>query len=104
MDKSKEKIEKLSVGIEYPQRRFGLIAIEKGFITVDELWEALMRQKAQSADAERRHIGMILKDMGYIKVPQIEEVLEAMKKEAESDKPLPELPKGSGRGNRTKSK
>jgi hypothetical protein len=47
---------------------------------------------------------MILKDMGYIKVPQIEEVLEAMKKEAEPNKPLPELPKGSGRGNRTKSK
>ena len=63
-----------------------------------------MRQKAQSADAERRHIGMILKDMGYIKVPQIEEVLEAMKKEAEPNKPLPELPKVSGRGNRTKSK
>ena len=100
MDKSKEKIEKLSVGIEYPQRRFGLIAIEKGFITVDELWEALMRQKAQSADAERRHIGMILKDMGYMKVPQIEEVLGSMKQEAELKKPLPELPKGGDLGGR----
>lgn len=102
MDKTKEKTEKLSVGIEYPQRRFGLIAIEKGFITVDELWEALMKQKAQSADAERRHIGMILKDMGYIKVPQIDEVLESMKQEAESKKPLPELPKGVDRAGRKK--
>jgi hypothetical protein len=104
MGKSKEKIEKLSVGIEYPQRRFGLIAIEKGFITVDELWEGLMRQKAQSAEAKRRHIGMILKDMGYMDVPQIDAVLEAMKQETESKKPLPELPKGSGRGKRKKSR
>lgn len=102
MDETKQKTEKLSVGIEYPQRRFGLIAIEKGFITVDELWEALMKQKAQSADAERRHIGMILKDMGYIKVAQIDEVLESMKQEAESKKPLPELSKGVDRGERKK--
>ena len=70
---------KLSVGIEYPQRRFGLIAIEKGFITVDDLWEAIVRQKAQDS-AERRHIGMILKDLGHLTISQIDEVLEAMAK------------------------
>jgi hypothetical protein len=104
MAKTEEKVEKLSVGIEYPQRRFGLIAIEKGFITVDQLWEALMRQKAQSSDTARRHIGMILKDMGYINVSQIDEVLEAMKEEMESKKPTPKLSKGSHRIGKTKRK
>ncbi len=92
MKKAKDEIEKL--GIAYPQRRFGVIAIEKGFITVDQLWEALTRQKGQSSgNADRRHIGMILMDMGYLVVGQINEVLEAMKQEPQSREPDPKQPK-----------
>jgi hypothetical protein len=92
---------KLSVGIEYPQRRFGLIAIEKGFITVDDLWEAIVRQKAQDS-AERRHIGMILKDLGHLTISQIDEVLEAMAKEGEPKKTFSGSPKKSVRGRRSR--
>ena len=87
MEKSKDTIRMLNVGIEYPERRFGVIAIEKGFITVDQLWEGLVRQRAQSSP-ERQHIGTILKDMGYIEVSQINEVLEVMKLESQSSKGL----------------
>jgi len=66
VNKDKEKSLKRTIGIDLPQRRFGLIAIEKGFIKADHLYEALMRQGAQeTGGAERRPLGMIFKDLGY---------------------------------------
>jgi len=74
-------------GIELPERRFGFIAIEKGFIKADQLYEALMRQRAQeTGGAERRPLGMILKDLGYLSVSQIEEILKTLEDEAKSTK------------------
>jgi len=70
-----------------PQRRFGFIAIEKRFIKADQLWEALIKQRAQeTGGAERRPLGMILKDLGYLTILQIDEVLQALEEEAESKK------------------
>ena len=87
MKKNKEKSLKHAIGIDLPQRRFGFIAIEKGFIKVDQLYEALIKQRAQeTGKTERRPLGMILKDMGYLSVSQIEEVLQALEEEAESRK------------------
>ena len=40
---SQEKSLKRRKGMDLPQRRFGLIAIEKGFIKADQLYIALMR-------------------------------------------------------------
>lgn len=72
-------------GIKLPQRRFGLIAIEKRFIKADQLYEALLRQRAQETEgADRRPLGMILKDLGYLSVSQIEEVLQTLEEEAKS--------------------
>jgi hypothetical protein len=103
VERKKGKKEKLAIGIEYPERRFGVIAMEKGFINADQLWEALVTQKAQmTGDIERRHVGMILKDLGYLSVSQVNEVLETMKAEMESRKIVPRLPRKKTRKVRPK--
>ena len=90
MTKDKEKSLRHGIGIDLPQRRFGFIAIEKGFIKADQLYEALIRQRAQeTGGAERRPLGMILKDLGYLSVSQINEILETLQYEAESRKKTP---------------
>lgn len=74
----------MAVGIEFPKRRFGVIAIEKGFITTNELWEALLRQKGQEVrEEEITQIGMLLKDLNYLSAAQMNEVLDVMKEEKE---------------------
>ena len=85
MDKNK--------GIDLPQRRFGFIAIEKGFIKADQLYEALLRQRAQETEgADRRPLGMIWKDLGYLSVSQINEILQTLEEEA---KPIRATPRSS---------
>jgi hypothetical protein len=76
--------------MDLPQRHFGFIAIEKGFIRADQLYEALMRQRAQeTGGTERRPLGLILKDLGYLSVSQINEILQTLQYEAESRKKTP---------------
>ena len=90
MKKNKEKSLKHAIGIDLPQRRFGFIAIEKGFIKVDQLYEALIKQRAQeTGGTERRPMGMILKDLGYLSVSQIDEILQTLEDEVESRKNTP---------------
>ena len=80
-------------GIGLPQRRFGFIAIEKGFVKADQLYEALLRQRVQETEeADRRPLGMILKDLGYLSVSQIDEVLQTLEEEA---KPIRTTPRSS---------
>ena len=77
MNKDKEKTLKRRKRINLPQRRFGFIEIEKGFIKADQLYEALIKQRAQeTGGTERRPMGMILKDLGYLSVSQIDEILQ----------------------------
>jgi len=88
--KDKERSLKRRKGIDLPQRRFGFIAIEKGFIKADQLYEALMRQRAQeTGGAERRPLGMVLKDLGYLTVSQINEIMQTLESEAELKKNVP---------------
>ena len=90
VNKDKEKSLKRTIGIDLPQRRFGLIAIEKGFIEADHLYEALMRQRAQeTGGAERRPLRMILKDLGYLSVSRIDEILQTLEVEARPKKNTP---------------
>jgi hypothetical protein len=90
MNESKQKSLKRRMAIKLPQRRFGFIAIEKGFIKADHLYEALIKQRAQETGAaERRPLGMILKDLGYLSVSQIDEVLQTLEEEAKSKKKTP---------------
>jgi hypothetical protein len=58
------------------ERRFGNIAIEKGFIVSDDLAEALKIQVQEELEIDdRRLIGQILFGLNKITVDQIKEVL-----------------------------
>jgi len=60
-------------------RRFGLVAVEMGHITIDQLYEAIKIQITEEIEkGEHRLIGRILFDMGIIKLQQIDEVLESL--------------------------
>lgn len=108
MRNKRDKTEKLNIGIEYPQRRFGVVAMEKGFISADQLWEALVRQKAQDSGlTERRHIGMILKDLGYLSFSQLNEVVQAMEAKNEPRGTASEVakhPRARGKAPKSKGK
>lgn len=61
------------------QKRFGLIAVEKGFITADQLIEAFKVQVLEEIEkGKHRLIGAILFEHGFITLPQIDEVLQSM--------------------------
>jgi len=60
-------------------KRFGTVAVEKGFITKEELFEVIKIQISDELkDNERRLIGQILYDKGYITTDQIDDVLISM--------------------------
>ena len=59
------------------EKRFGTIAVEKGFTTKEQILEAMKQQVEEDLDGlEHRRIGSILYSLGYITIPQINEVLE----------------------------
>ena len=89
MTKKRERPLKRAIGMDLPERRFGFIAIEKGFIRADQLWEALIKQRAQeTGGTERRPLGMILKDLGYLSVSQINEILQILQEESRKNRPI----------------
>ena len=60
-------------------KRFGAVAIDKGFITLENLIEAMKIQIIEDLEgSDRRLIGQILWEKGFIKTEQINEVLESM--------------------------
>jgi hypothetical protein len=60
-------------------RRFGTIAVEKGYITIDQLTRALNIQLLENMNEGRhRLIGAILLEQNFIDVPQVNEVLRTM--------------------------
>ena len=63
------------------EKRFGVIAIERGFITPDDLFEALKIQVREELEGgSRRLIGEVLLDRGCITIAQVEEVLGVIQK------------------------
>jgi hypothetical protein len=60
-------------------KRFGAVAIDKGFISLEQLFEAMKIQISENMEgAEHRLIGQILWEKGYISSDQINEVLKSM--------------------------
>ena len=60
--------------------RFGVVAVEKGFITSDELMDALKIQVEDNLkSAEHSLIGMILLEMGLLTLDQIDEILKVLR-------------------------
>jgi hypothetical protein len=67
------------MGTEFLDKRFGVTAVEKGFITKDQLFEALRMQITEEIEKnEHRLIGRILYDMELLTLSQIEEVLDTL--------------------------
>ena len=65
--------------IEHYEKRFGLIAVEKGFITPDELIAALTIQVREDIEhGTHRQLGEILLDQDRMSPNQIEAVVKAI--------------------------
>ncbi len=64
------------MAIDNLDKRFGTIAVAKGFITPDQLIEALTTQiKENLGGNQHRLLGTILREMGFMTIQQIDEVL-----------------------------
>ncbi len=62
------------------EKRFGTLSVEKGYITKEQLLEAMRIQVEQDLDGiEHRLIGSLLLSMGYMTVEQVNEVIESIK-------------------------
>jgi len=60
------------------QKRFGTIAMENGFITTEQLCEALKIQIMEEVEKKKHKlIGTILFERGHMTFPQIHEVLQS---------------------------
>ena len=60
-------------------KRFGAVAIDKGFITLENLIEAIKIQIIENLDgSDHRLIGQVLWEEGYLNTEQINEVLKTM--------------------------
>lgn len=66
---------------EDKEMRFGFIAVDKGFVTADQVISALEIQvKEDLSSGKHQRIGMILLEQGYITLVQIDEVLQLLEK------------------------
>ena len=65
--------------IEHYEKRFGVIAKEKGFITLDDLIKALTIQVKEDIEkGKHRLIGEILCDKDVMSPTQVEDVLKVL--------------------------
>jgi hypothetical protein len=65
--------------IEHLEKRFGVTAVDKGFINSDHVVEALTIQVAEDLSiGTHRPIGKILMESELMTLEQVEEVLESM--------------------------
>ncbi|MBN2124055.1 MAG: hypothetical protein JW821_07165 [Deltaproteobacteria bacterium] len=61
------------------EKRFGIIAVEKGFVAPAQVLEAMGIQiKENMQNQTHRSLGEILVEKGYMTRPQINEVLKSM--------------------------
>ena len=59
--------------------RFGMVAVDKGFVNTEDVIKALEVQYKENVFSEKhRLIGEILKDQGLMTTEQIEEVLQIL--------------------------
>ncbi len=71
----------MTAAVEVHDKRFGVIAVEKGFITKEELFEALKIQVEEDLSGEAHSlIGVILIKLGYLTREEADAVLLAMKR------------------------
>ena len=62
--------------------RFGMAAVDKGFVKTEDVIKALEIQYKENVFSEKhRRIGEILNDQGLMTTEQIDEVLESLEKQ-----------------------
>ena len=67
------------MAVDTIDKRFGSIAIRKGYITTEQLIEALTQQVRENIyENQHRLIGSILRERGHLTLEQIDEILAAM--------------------------
>jgi hypothetical protein len=67
------------MGVEKREKRFGRIAVEKGFVTPEQVLEAMRIQILEEVEqGKHRRIGAILVGQRAMTKEQINEVLSAM--------------------------
>ncbi|MGE5842862.1 MAG: hypothetical protein ACM335_11320 [Deltaproteobacteria bacterium] len=67
--------------IEVHDKRYGVVAVEKRFITKEQLFEALKVQVEEDLTGKPHTlIGIILIKLGYLTPEQADEILSAMRK------------------------
>jgi hypothetical protein len=65
--------------MHHSEKRFGVVAVQRGLITRDQLYEALKAQVDEGLDWGRhRRLGEILHQQGAMTWAQIDEVLEIL--------------------------
>ena len=58
---------------------FGEVAFEKGFVTTEQLYEALTIQARDKIDGKMdKRLGQILLELGYLSTEQIHEILDVL--------------------------
>ena len=77
MNKSEENI----METEHLEKRFGILAVEKGFVTADHVIEALKIQVIEDMQkGKHRLIGRIFLEQGLMTILQIDKVLASIGK------------------------
>ncbi len=62
-----------------PDKRFGVIAVEKGFVTAEQVIDAMRIQIEEDVEGgEHRLLGAILVENGYLTVPHLDDILREM--------------------------
>lgn len=71
-------MEKRKPGVDGYERRFGVIAVEMGFVTSDQLVDAIGKQVLEDLNlGQHRLLGQIFRDQALMNAEQIERVLAA---------------------------
>ena len=66
--------------------RFGVIAVKKGFVSPEQVIEALNIQVREDiSDGKHRRIGMILLKQGHLTSMQVDEILKELEKQKSSE-------------------
>lgn len=66
---------------EHLEKRFGIVAVEKKFVTAEQVVEAMRIQVLEDVqNGKHRLIGRILLEQGILKLAQVDEVLETLGK------------------------
>ena len=67
------------------EMRFGVVAINKGYVTPEQVIEGLNIQVKEDISAgKHRRLGMILLEQGHITLMQIDEVLKELEQHADN--------------------